>query len=152
MEFVRALRSDSSKNLSQLASTTRDHVSLQIGPVTVYPDCYKGGFGRFIQAEMTAMETIQQHIRDSVQGLKDSQGSNILSGGPSMPQIWTKFGEAPDVDSAKLYGAHIHRYNVEAVTQIFQTLQDLLRKHMAMLQELKDSIVDDSEGDTDDEE
>ena len=75
-----------------------------------------------------------------------SQGCHAASTAPTLPHVWSKFGVSPDMDSAKLFGTHIYRFNVQALSKTMQPVREALEKHVELLEKLRISLPGDQLG------
>jgi len=103
---------------------------MQIGKVpeaattTTTRSLQASNYATFLSAEANHLRNIAEHSKLSTKALKDSQGDHVISG--SLPLIMQKFGTRPDVDSAKMYGAQIHRFNVNVVAESKVEIEKML--------------------------
>ena len=88
----------------------------------------KNAFAAFCAAEAGKIRAILNLSRLQTKALKDSQGDHAIA--DNLPSIWSTFGERPDVDSAKLYAQHIHRFNVTAISKNYGLIEEELEKHV----------------------
>ena len=144
--FIRELRRSSKIDLPALATVTREHVLLQMGPVPVHAEVEPNGFRSFLAAEAAKLKEFSELVRLTTEALKDSQGSHAASTAPTLPQVWSKFGASPDMDSAKLFATHIHRFNVLALSKTMQPVREELEKHVELLDKLRVSLPEDQLG------
>ena len=140
VNFIKELRRSSEIDLPTLATATREHVLLEMGPVPVHAEVEPNGFRLFIAAEAAKLKEISELLRLTTEALKDSQGSHAASTAPTLPQVWSKFGASADMDSAKLFGTHIHRFNVQALSKTMQPVGEALEKHVELLEKLRISL------------
>lgn len=146
VEFIKELRRNSEIELPALATATREHVLLLMGPVPVHAEVESNGFRSFLAAEAAKLKEISELVRLTTEALKDSQGGHAASTAPTLPQVWSKFGASPDMDSAKLFGSHIHRFNVQALSKTMQPVREALEKHVELLDKLRRSLPEDQVG------
>ncbi|ETN36977.1 uncharacterized protein HMPREF1541_07965 [Cyphellophora europaea CBS 101466] len=148
VDFLRRLEAlefnpDDSAELNEAVVRCRDHVRYQIGGKSSYvePASEPGDVVRgVLHAEIHKLQSFRTFTHDSIQALKDSQGDSAISTAPTLPQIWTKYGLSPDVDSAKLYAMGVHRHNVEALRCILRPLEQMIDDHCKIMQELSASL------------
>ncbi len=131
--------------LANMASEARMHALLSVGLVATVKKACVNGLSRVIAAQIDVLGVIDEHISIAVQTLYDSQGSNVLGNAPNLAQAWSKYGTAPDVDSAKLLAAQIHRFDVMALSQCMEPIKALIGKILARLQELAGASPDDGD-------
>ena len=146
VDFIRELRRSSEIDLPALATAAWEHVLLQMGPVPVHAEVKPNGFRSFLAAEAAKLKEFPELVRLTTEALKDSQGSHAASTAPTLPQAWSKFGASPDMDSAKLFGTHIHRFNVQALSKTMQPVREALEKHVELLDKLRISLPEDQLG------
>jgi hypothetical protein len=107
------------------------------GQSQLHAEVEPNGFRSFLAAEAVKLKEFSELVRLTTEALKDSQGSHAASTAPTLPQVWSKFGASPDMDSAKLFGTHIHRFNVQALSKTMQPVGEALEKHVELLDKLR---------------
>lgn len=118
--------------ITEFANSTRTHVLLQLGDVPpAVVSVGENAFAAFCTAEADKIHSIAELSRRQTKALKDSQGDHLIA--DNLPSIWTTFGESPDVDSAKLYAQHMHRFNVSAISNHRLEIEEHLDKHEEQL-------------------
>lgn len=105
--------------------------------------------GEYIRAEADHLQKIITRLKDSINFLKDSQGDQSVM--KSLPEIWHLYASRPDKDNAMLMAAHVHRYNVAHLHQIYeeQFLVDLDKMVKRMQGIARNSLDDEDEDDED---
>lgn len=146
VDFIRELRRSSEIDLPALATGAWEHVLLLMGPVPFHVEVKPNGFRSFLAAEAAKLKEFSELARRTIEALKDSQGDHAASTAPTLPHAWSKFGASPDVDSAKLFATHIHRFNVQALSQTMQPVREALETHVELLEKLRISLPDDQLG------
>jgi len=118
------------------------HVRLQLGgkPKFTERPAELEGINLVLDGQMKNLKDFIDYIHNSITALKDSQGGGVISSAPTLPQIWAKYGTAPDLDSAKLYAIGVHRHNVDAVSKILGNLEVMLDENCKHLEKLKSSL------------
>jgi hypothetical protein len=146
VDFIRELRRSPEIDLPALATATREHILLQMGPVPVHAEVEPNGFRTFLAAEAAKLKEFSELVRLITEALKESQGSHAASTAPTLPHAWSKFGASPDMDSVKLFATHIHRFNVLALSKTMQPVREALEKHVELLDKLRISLPGDQLG------
>ena len=99
------------------------------------------GVRLILKSEMAQIEFYQKFLHLSLTGLKNSQGGSIVATTPTYAQLWTKYGQSPDLDTAKLFATGIHNYSLDATsTKVLGPLQTMFEEHAERLRKLHDSI------------
>ena len=82
-----------------------------------------------------------QLFKIKLDALRESQGSHNTP--MSLPEVWERFGNSADMDSAKNMAAHIHHFNVSAFGQTIEEIPQLLGEEMSSMRESGGGLEDD---------
>lgn len=115
----------SETDLPASANVIRDHVFLQIGTAPTLAERESDGFRASLAADIAQ--------------LKNSQGDHAVATAPTLPCSWSKFGSSLAVDSAKLFAVHLHRLNVQALSEAMDPIHVALESHTDILEVLRQS-------------
>ena len=99
------------KDLAGEVRSTRAHVLLQIGDMPPSNNSIKrSSFSAFVRCEADYLQALSKYSKRYTEALRDSQGNQMIAS--DLPTLWANFKDKPDVDSARLYHIHAHRYSV----------------------------------------
>ena len=98
------------------------------------------GLGLILDGQAKKLQDCVSYIHHSITALKNSQGDSTIATAPTLPQLWSQYGVAPDMDAAKCYATGIHRHTVWSMSVILAPLEEILLQNIHHLQKLKNSI------------
>ncbi|EXJ57121.1 hypothetical protein A1O7_07465 [Cladophialophora yegresii CBS 114405] len=142
VQCVHEMRMFEEDDIAHVIVRCVNHVRLQIGgkPTFVERQAGHDGLSLILAGQQQKMQDFLAYARQSITALKDSQGNSVVATAPTLPQIWTKYGVSPDLDTAKAFATAIHRHNVEALATILAIFEKLLKGNCDHLEKLRMSI------------
>lgn len=126
-----------------IASDSMEHIALLLGdsPATAPLEeevtyqtpalCFK--FAEFLRELSTLMDS---RLTD----LSDTQSGGTATA-CSLPELWNRYAQAVDTDSAKLYATEIHRFVVHEIGHVFSEIQALVKEEASTFHELAEETV-----------
>lgn len=111
------------------------HVRLLAGPEHTCRSNVSLDHNTFVaicEAMRNDLTAISNEAKDAVESLAEAMDERVVVA--TLDQLWYKYGRSPDTDSAKLYGANIHRHNVRKVAQVMDVTVKKLDERAAFWQ------------------
>ncbi|KAH0369296.1 hypothetical protein KCU65_g3405, partial [Aureobasidium melanogenum] len=93
-----------------------------------------GVFPDWLDADADLQEETIRHADLMIQALRDALGDHTVAA--TLPEIWERYGNAPDKDSAMNYAAHVHRFNVSSLAQILNEIKEQVQESVETKREL----------------
>ncbi|KAE8842368.1 hypothetical protein PTNB73_00423 [Pyrenophora teres f. teres] len=125
---------------SEMAKDTLRMVNLQGGfDQRASPIVEGDNLRSLIRSVINTLEELLDHSVKQTEAVVESQGSQVVS--DSLPKVFEKWGNTFDVETTKVYAAHVFRYLTYSVLPVVQgDLHKGLRQRIKLLKTLEEDL------------